>query len=43
MADPFLHLTGITKTYPGLVALEQVSLSVKHQYPEGISQIHPDQ
>jgi ribose transport system ATP-binding protein len=28
MADPFLHLTGITKTYPGLVALEQVSLSV---------------
>ena len=28
MADPFLHLTGITKTYPGLIALEQVSLSV---------------
>ncbi len=28
MADPFLDLSGITKTYPGLVALERVSLSV---------------
>jgi ribose transport system ATP-binding protein len=28
MADPFLRLTDITKTYPGLIALDQVSLSV---------------
>ncbi len=28
MAHPFLKLTGITKTYPGVVALENVSLSV---------------
>jgi ribose transport system ATP-binding protein len=28
MGDPFLQLTDITKTYPGVVALEQVSLSV---------------
>jgi ribose transport system ATP-binding protein len=28
MADPFLRLTDITKAYPGLVALDQVSLSV---------------
>jgi ribose transport system ATP-binding protein len=28
MADPFLQLTGITKTYPGVVALDCVSLDV---------------
>jgi ribose transport system ATP-binding protein len=28
MADPFLRLTEITKTYPGVLALDRVSLSV---------------
>ena len=28
MADPFLELVRITKTYPGVVALHDVSLSV---------------
>jgi len=28
MADPFLELVSITKTYPGVVALHDVSLSV---------------
>lgn len=29
MVDPFLQLTEITKTYPGVMALENVSLSVR--------------
>ena len=29
MAEPFLELLGITKTYPGVVALNDVSLSVR--------------
>jgi ribose transport system ATP-binding protein len=28
MAEPFLELVGITKTYPGVIALQDVSLSV---------------
>src|SRR5215208_3475271 len=28
MAEPFLELDGITKTYPGVIALHDVSLSV---------------
>ena len=28
MAEPFLELLGITKTYPGVVALDDVSLAV---------------
>src|SRR5450755_2309080 len=29
MSEPFLRLAGITKTYPGVVALDDVSLSVR--------------
>ena len=29
MAEPFLELLGITKSYPGVVALNEVSLSVR--------------
>ena len=28
MTEPFLRLSGITKTYPGVIALDQVSLQV---------------
>ena len=30
MADPFLELINVSKTYPGVVALDDVSLSVSH-------------
>ena len=30
MTEPFLRLAGITKTYPGVTALDQVSLQVRH-------------
>ena len=30
MADPFLKLINVSKTYPGVVALDGVSLSVSH-------------
>jgi ribose transport system ATP-binding protein len=30
MTEPFLRLTGITKTYPGVIALDHVSLEVHH-------------
>ena len=30
MMQPFLRLASITKTYPGVVALNEVSLEVRH-------------
>ncbi|HET7717607.1 MAG TPA: ATP-binding cassette domain-containing protein, partial [Bauldia sp.] len=30
MAEPFLELVEVTKTYPGVTALDRVSLSVAH-------------
>ena len=30
MSDPFLKVTGISKSYPGIRALDDVSFSVRH-------------